>query len=543
MSMGSGPSGSEGAMQDWSMRVTHVIDHAAREAGTREIVTHWADGSETRTDWAEIRRDALKMAQALHALGLKPGDKVASLAMNHSRHLVSWYGVAGMGGVLHTVNPRLFEDQLEYIVNHAEDRVLLYDAMFQPIVDMMRDRWPQVEHYICFDPTAGSDARDFESWIAEQDGDFEWVDGSERDPCMICYTSGTTGNPKGVQYEHRSTIMHAMAGLQPSAFNFSGSSVMLPVVPMFHAASWGLPYAGAMAGIKFVFSAVNDPAVLHDLMLREGVTDSAGVPTVWLAHFQYCDKEGLDLPPLKAATIGGSAAPKFMIERLMKNGTRVQHAWGMTETSPIGTVGGPTANWEELSFEEKVLKTMKQGRPIFGVELRTVDLDDFTKVLPRDGETSGALQIRGPWVVQRYFKAEEPAVTADGWFDTGDVGILHPDGTLQLTDRTKDVIKSGGEWISSVELENAAVGHPAVAEAACIGMPHPKWDERPVLFVVRKEGIDCSGEEVVNFLSDKVAKWWLPDAVEFVDDIPHTATGKISKKDLRDRFADYRLDA
>jgi fatty-acyl-CoA synthase len=232
-----------------------------------------------------------------------------------------------------------------------------------------------------------------------------------------------------------------------------------------------------------------------------------------------------------------------MIERLMKNGTRVQHAWGMTETSPIGTVGGPTANWEELSFEEKVLKTMKQGRPIFGVELRTVDLDDFTKVLPRDGETSGALQIRGPWVVQRYFKAEEPAVTADGWFDTGDVGILHPDGTLQLTDRTKDVIKSGGEWISSVELENAAVGHPAVAEAACVGMPHPKWDERPVLFVVRKEGIDCSGEEVVNFLSDKVAKWWLPDAVEFVDDIPHTATGKISKKDLRDRFADYRLDA
>ena len=336
--------------------------------------------------------------------------------------------------------------------------------------------------------------------------------------------------------------MHAMAGLQPAAFNFSASSVMLPVVPMFHAASWGLPYAGAMAGIKFVFSAVNDPAVLHELMLSEGVTDSAGVPTVWLAHFQYCDKESIDLPPLKAATIGGSAAPKFMIERLMKNGTRVQHAWGMTETSPIGTVGGPTADWEHLSFDEKVAKPMKQGRPIFGVELRTVDLDDFTRVLPRDGETSGALQIRGPWVVQRYFKAEEDAVTEDGWFDTGDVGILHPDGTLQLTDRTKDVIKSGGEWISSVELENAAVGHPAVAEAACIGMPHPKWDERPVLFVVRKEGAACSDTEVVEFLSDKVAKWWLPDAVEFVDDIPHTATGKISKKDLRDRFADYRLE-
>ena len=536
------PGAALGAMQDWTMRVTHVIDHAAREAGNREIVTRWADGSETRTDWAGIRADALKMAQALQALGLQPGDKVASLAMNHSRHLVSWYGVAGMGGVLHTVNPRLFEDQLEYIVNHAEDRVLLYDAAFQPIVDLMRNRWKTVEHYICYDPAPGSDVTGFEDWIGAQDGDFEWVEGRETDPCMICYTSGTTGNPKGVQYEHRSTLMHAIAGLQPAAFNFSASSVMLPVVPMFHAASWGLPYAGAMAGIKFVFSAVNDPAVLHELMLREGVTDSAGVPTVWLAHFQYCDREGLDLPPLKAATIGGSAAPKFMIERLMKNGTRVQHAWGMTETSPIGTVGGPTWDWDRLSFDEKVAKTMKQGRPVFGVELRTVDLDDMSTALPRDGETSGALQIRGPWIIRRYFKAEEDAVDAEGWFNTGDVGILYPDGTLQLTDRTKDVIKSGGEWISSVELENAAVGHPAVAEAACIGMAHPKWDERPVLFVVRKEGQDCCGDDIIDHLKPLVAKWWLPDAVEFVDDIPHTATGKISKKDLRDRFADYRLE-
>lgn len=530
-----------GAMQDWPMRVTHVIDYAAREAGTREIVSRWADGSETRTTWAGIRRDALKMAQALQALGIDKGDRVASLAMNHARHLVSWYGVAGMGGVLHTVNPRLFDDQLEYIVNHAEDRVLLYDAAFQPIVDRMRGRWPTVEHYICYDPPEGGKARGFEDWIAEQDGDFAWVTGGERDPCMICYTSGTTGHPKGVQYEHRSTVMHALAGLQTSAFNFSASSVMLPVVPMFHAASWGLPYSGAMAGIKFVFSAVNDPAVLHDLMLREGVTDSAGVPTVWLAHFQYCDANGLDLPPLRAATIGGSAAPRFMIERLMKNGTRVQHAWGMTETSPIGTVGGPTADWDMLGFDEKVAITMRQGRPIFGVELRTVDLDDPAKVLPRDGQTSGALQIRGPWVLQRYFKADEDAADPDGWFDTGDVGVLHPDGTLQLTDRTKDVIKSGGEWISSVELENAAVGHPAVAEAACIGVYHPKWEERPVLFVVRKEGATCDSESIIGYLSDKVAKWWVPDAIEFVDDIPHTATGKISKKDLRDRFSDYRL--
>lgn len=529
-----------GAMQHWSMRITHVIDHAAREAGDSEIVSRWADGSETRTNWASIRVDALKMAQALLALGVARGERVASLAMNHSRHLVSWYGVAGMGGVLHTVNPRLFDDQLEYIVNHAEDKVLCYDAAFQPIVDRMKDRWTTVEHYICYD--AGEHSPSFEDWIGEQNGDFEWVTGSETDPCMICYTSGTTGDPKGVQYEHRSTLLHAMAALQPCAFNFNPGSVMLPVVPMFHAASWGLPYAGAIAGIKFVFSAVNDPAVLHELMLREGVTDSAGVPTVWLAHFQYCDREGIDLPPLKAATIGGSACPRFMIERLMKNGTRVQHAWGMTETSPIGTVGGPTWDWDQLSFDERVDKTVMQGRPIFGVELRTVDLDDLETPLARDGESSGALQVRGPWVVKRYFKAKEDATNEDGWFDTGDVGIIHPDGTLQLTDRTKDVIKSGGEWISSVELENAAVGHPAVAEAAAVGMYHPKWDERPVLFVVKKEGEELSAEDLTAFLADKVAKWWLPDAVEFIDEIPHTATGKISKKDLRNRFADYKLE-
>ncbi|MEP3051604.1 MAG: long-chain fatty acid--CoA ligase [Erythrobacter sp.] len=532
-----------GAMQEWTMRVTHVIDHAAREAGNREIVTHWADGKETRTDWAGIRRDALKMAQALQALGVKKGDRVASLAMNHSRHLASWYGVAGMGGVLHTINPRLFEDQLEYIANHAEDKVLLYDAAFQPIIDKMKPKWPTIEHYICYDPAADFSGIGFEDWIGEQDGDFEWVTGDERDACMLCYTSGTTGNPKGVQYEHRSTVLHAVSGLQPSTFNFSSSSVMLPVVPMFHAASWGLPYAGAMAGIKFVFSAVNDPAVLHELMIREKVTDSAGVPTVWLAHFQYCDANNIDLPPLRAATIGGSACPRFMIERLMKNGTRVQHAWGMTETSPIGTVGGPTCDWDELSFDEKVDKTAMQGRPIFGVELRIIDLDDEVTELPRDGVASGALQIRGPWVIRRYFKADQDATDNDGWFDTGDVGIIHPDGTLQLTDRTKDVIKSGGEWISSVELENAAVGHPDIAEAACIGMYHSKWDERPVLFVVKNEGADMSSDDVIEYLKPLIAKWWLPDAVEFVDDIPHTATGKISKKDLRDRFSDYKLEA
>jgi fatty-acyl-CoA synthase len=533
-----------GAMQDWQLVVTHLLDHAGREYGHREHVTHWADGTETRTTWAEVRRDALKMTQALRAAGVGKGDRVATLAMNHARHLVTWYGAVGVGGVLHTVNPRLFDEQLEYIVNHAEDRVLLYDAAFQPIVDRLRDRWPSVTTYVCFDPPAEADVLGFEEWIGAFDGETEWTEVDERDPCMLCYTSGTTGHPKGVLYEHRSTMLHAMAGVQPNIFDLDSRAVMLPIVPMFHAASWGLPWAGAIAGIKFVYSAVNDPMVLCELFDRERVTHSAGVPTVWLGMFQHLDaigKDVRDIGKLETAIIGGSAAPKFMIERLMKNGVRVAHAWGMTETSPIGTTGAYPWSWDSMDFAEQVELVQKQGRPAFGVELRCVDLDDPEKVLPRDGQTSGALQVRGPWVIKRYFKAEEDAVTPDQWFDTGDVALLHPDGTLQLTDRTKDVIKSGGEWISSVELENAAVGHPAIAEAAAIGIPHPKWDERPILVCVAKEGTEVSAAEVLAHLKDKVAKWWLPDAVEFVDEIPHTGTGKISKKDLRDRFRDYRL--
>ncbi len=528
-----------GAMQDFDLRVTHIIDHAAREHGAREILTYWADGSETRTNWAEIRRDALKMTQALRKLGVGKGDRIATLAMNHSRHLVSWYGAVGVGGILHTVNPRLFDDQLEYIANHAEDQVLLYDAAFQPIIDRMKPRWTSIKHYICYDSDAHAPA--FEDWIGAEDGNTEWATGDEREPCMLCYTSGTTGNPKGVIYEHRSTMLHAITGLQPSIFNFDTRSVMLPVVPMFHAASWGLPWSGAAAGIKFVFSAVNDPAVLCDLMIREKVTHSAGVPTVWLSMFGHMDAAGATLPDLRLAIIGGSAAPRFMLERLMKSGVDVAHAWGMTETSPIGTTGALTWDWEGKSFDERVSVKMMQGRVPFGVELRCVDLDDPDKVLPRDGKTSGTLQVRGPWVIKRYFKAEADATVGDQWFDTGDVAVIHPDGTLQLTDRTKDVIKSGGEWISSVELENAAVGHPAVAEAAAIGIYHPKWDERPILVVVKKPGEEATGQEIRDYLADKIAKWWLPDAVEFVDDIPHTGTGKISKKDLRERFRDYRL--
>ena len=524
-----------GAMQDWDLRVTRIVDHAAREHGTREIVTHWADGSESRTTWAGVRQDALKMTQALRKLGVQKGDRIATLAMNHVHHLISWYGAVGVGGVLHTVNPRLFDDQLDYIANHAEDQVLLYDAQFKPLIERLKPRWKTIKHYVCFDDG------EFRAWLDAEDGDTDWATGDERDPCMLCYTSGTTGNPKGVLYEHRSTMLHALTSVQPAIFDFDARAVMLPVVPMFHAASWGLPWGGAATGVKFVFSAVNDPSVLCDLIAREGVTHSAGVPTVWLSVFQHLDAHGGDLGKLRQLICGGTAMPRFMIERFMKAGVNVAHAWGMTETSPIGTTGCKPWNWDDLSFDDQVTAKAMQGRVPFGVELRCLDLNDPTVVLPRDGVTSGALQVRGPWVIKRYFKAEADATDAEQWFDTGDVAILHPDGTLQLTDRTKDVIKSGGEWISSVELENAAMAHPAVAEAAAIGVYHPKWDERPILCVVKKPGAEVSGEEITAHLAQSVAKWWLPDAVEFVDDLPHTGTGKVSKLDLRKRFEGYKL--
>lgn len=528
----------DGTMQDMELRVPRLIDHAAREHGEREIVTRWADGSQTRTNWAGIHRDARRLAQALERMGVRPGDRVATLGMNHARHLVAWYGAIGMGGVLHTINPRLFDDQLIYIANHAEDRVLLYDRAFSAVVDRLRDQWTSIEHYVVFD---GDGPDSFEAVIAAEDGDYAWVEGPEREPCMLCYTSGTTGNPKGVLYTHRSTLIHALAELQPAVFDLDSTAVALPVVPMFHAAAWGLPFAGAAAGIKFVYSAVNDAAVLCELMNAEKVTHSAGVPTVWLAMFGHMDATGERPEHLRIVTIGGSAAPRAMIERIMNMGVRVNHAWGMTETSPIGTMGAPSPDWDELSFEQKVDVTAKQGRVPFGVELRIVDEDGGE--LPRDGLASGRLQVRGPWIIKRYFKADEDATDADGWFDTGDVAALHPDGTMQITDRAKDVIKSGGEWISSVELENAAVGCAGVAEAAAIGVRHPRWDERPILLVVRKPGSTVTADAITAHLAGQVAKWWLPDEIHFVDTLPHTATGKLLKTALRAQYKDHRLTA
>ncbi|MEQ1689520.1 MAG: AMP-binding protein, partial [Sphingopyxis sp.] len=366
-----------------------------------------------------------------------------------------------------------------------------------------------------------------------------WVDLSENDPCGLCYTSGTTGNPKGVLYQHRSNILHAYAEMQPDLMDLSARAVVLPIVPMFHANAWGLPYACAAAGAKMVLSATNDAVSLWRLIRNEKVTHSAGVPTVWLSMFADMDANGGDYGSLKLVVIGGSAAPRAMIERLMGAGIHVAHAWGMTETSPIGTIGARPHDWDEMSFDEQVDMVCKQGRVPFGVELRTVD-DDGNNV-PRDGKTSGQLQVRGPWIIQRYFDAEHDACDADGWFDTGDVAILHPNGVMQITDRAKDVIKSGGEWISSIELENAAVGCPGVAEAAAVGVPHPKWDERPILLVIRKPGSDVSAEQITTYLGEHVAKWWLPDEIKFVAELPHTATGKLLKRQLRDEYKYYRL--
>ncbi|MDQ2878085.1 MAG: long-chain fatty acid--CoA ligase [Pseudomonadota bacterium] len=522
-----------GAMQDFALRVPRLLDHAAREHGARELVTAWADGRETRTDWVGIARDARKLAQALEKLDMNPGDRIATLAMNHHHHLIAWYGAIGMGGVIHTINPRLFDEQLIYIANHADDRVLFYDRAFQPLVDRLKPLWTSIEHYICFDDGA------FEAMIAPENGNYAWVEGDEREPCMLCYTSGTTGNPKGVLYEHRSTMIHAMAEVAPWVFNLSARAVVLPIVPLFHAAAWGLPFACAMAGAKLVYAQVNDPAVLCRLMNNEQVTHSAGVPTVWLSMFQYIDETGEVPRHLQQVTIGGSAAPRAMIERLMGMRVAVKHLWGMTETSPIGTAGTRPPGWDEMTLEQQLDLVSKQGAVPFGIELRVVD--DEGAVQPRDGGSSGRLQVRGPWVIKRYFKADTDTVDADQWFDTGDVAVLHPDGTMQITDRAKDVIKSGGEWISSVDLENAAIGCAGVQEAAAIGVYHPKWDERPILLVVRKPGSEVTPDSINAHLAAYVAKWWLPDEILFVDELPHTATGKLLKTELRARYKDYRL--
>lgn len=536
-----------GSMQDWPLLVWKLIDHAAVNYPAREIVTQTVEGPLHRSNWHEVHGRAKRVAQALTKLGVGQGDRVATLACNTHRHIECWYGISGMGAVAHTINPRLFQDQIAYIANHAEDRVLFFDLTFLKLVEEVAPRLNSVEHFVVMTdrahmPAASLNLLCYEELIDAQNGDFAWAQLDENAPAGLCYTSGTTGNPKGVLYSHRSNVLHTFAACQIDALGMSSRTTVLPVVPMFHANAWGVPYAAAAVGAKIVMGGPNnDPETLHRLIIDEGVTLTAAVPTVWLGMLQYLEASGKDMGKLERVVIGGSAAPRSMIEAFeRKYRVTVAHAWGMTEMSPLGTVGMLCAAAAAQEWDKQLDYKCKQGRTLFGVEMTIRDDDD--RDLPHDGKAFGNLKVRGPWIVAEYFKGDGGNVLdKDGWFDTGDVATLDPHGYMQITDRSKDVIKSGGEWISSIELENAAIGCAGVAEAAVIGLPHPKWDERPLLIVIKKPGATLSKDDVLAHLKDKVAKWWMPDDVVFVDSIPHTATGKIQKITLREQFKDYRL--
>ena len=536
----------DGRMQDWPLLVSRLIDHAAINHGGREIVSLAVEGGTHRTDWRTVRGRALRVAQALDRLGIRRGDRVATLAWNTWRHVESWYGISGMGAVAHTINPRLFADQIAYIANHAEDRVLFFDLSFVKLVEDLAPCLTTVEHYVALTdaahlPASSLDLTAYEDLVAAADGDYAWAVLDENTPAGLCYTSGTTGNPKGVQYSHRSNVLHAMAAAGTDTYGMSQRTSVLPIAPMFHANAWGIPYTAALVGAKLVMNGPNfDAPTLGALIRDEGVTFSLAVPTVWLSVLQHLDREGGDLGKLERVAIGGSAVPRSMIEAFQGRGVTVGHLWGMTEMSPLGTLGVLCSNAAALPPEGQVDMQVKQGRAAFGVEMKIVGEDDAE--LPRDGRAFGRLLVRGPWIVGRYFKGDGGDVLDDGgWFDTGDVATIDAFGYMQIVDRSKDVIKSGGEWISSIDLENAAVGAPGVAEAAVIGLPHPKWDERPLLLVRARDGETVTKQGVLDYLAPRIAKWWTPDEVLVVDDLPHTATGKLLKTELRARYRDYKL--
>ncbi|MFC3053089.1 long-chain fatty acid--CoA ligase [Kordiimonas pumila] len=536
-----------GQMQNWPLLVSKFLDHAAINHPSREVFSMLPEGGEFRYNYAGLSDRSKKCAQALGRLGVTLGDRVATLAWNTHRHMEIWYGASGMGAVTHTVNPRLFPEQLVYILNHAEDKVLMLDITFVPLIEKIAEHLTTVKQYIILvgrdhmPDTSLPNALCYEELLAAEGGTYEWPVFDENTACSLCYTSGTTGNPKGVLYSHRSNFLHTLLALSGDTLGITALSVILPVVPMFHANAWGIPYSATAAGAKLVLNGPHhDPETLHMLMIREGITTTAAVPTIWMGMLKYLTATGKDCGKMETVTIGGSAAPRSMIAAFQERyGVRVNHAWGMTETSPLGSLGSENAAVQGLTPEQKLDVQCKQGRSVMGVEMSIQD-EEGNK-LPRDGKTSGRLMVRGPWVIDSYFKSETSALEADNWFDTGDVALIDEYGYMQITDRSKDVIKSGGEWISSIDLENAAVAHPNVLEAAVIGVFHPKWDERPLLIIVPEAGKSVTHEEMTEFLSDKVAKWWLPDATVLVTELPHTATGKISKLTLREQFKDYKL--
>ena len=538
----------QGLMQDWPLLIHRIIDHAAIQHGGRKVISRSIEGPIHTTDYASIRRRALKVAQRLARDGIRNGDRVATLAWNTWRHLEAWYGITGIGAVYHTVNPRLFPDQQIWIINHAEDRVMMTDLTFVPLLEKLADKLPTIERYIVFTDgahmpkTTLKNAVAYEDWINEVDGDFAWASFDENTAAGMCYTSGTTGHPKGVLYSHRSNVLHAFMAALPDSKGLRSNDVCMPVVPLFHANGWSLAFSTPMVGATFVLpGAKMDGPSIYELLDTYKVTFTAAVPTVWLMLLQHMEANNLKLPYLKRVVIGGSACPRAMTEKFEKNyGVEVIHAWGMTEMSPLGSLCTMKPDYAGLTGTARLDLQQTQGHPPFGVEMKITD--DNGRVLPWDGKTFGRLKVRGPAVAREYFKGDGGDILDDdGFFDTGDVATIDPHGYMHVTDRAKDVIKSGGEWISTIELENLAVGHPKVAEAAVIGAPHPKWDERPLLIVVLKEGERATREELLDFMRDKVAKWWLPDDVAFVTEIPHTATGKIQKTTLREQFKSHVL--
>ncbi|MBS0452284.1 MAG: long-chain-fatty-acid--CoA ligase [Proteobacteria bacterium] len=538
-----------GLMQDRPLIISSLIEHAARFHPRTEIVSRLPEGGTHRTDWAGVRRTACQVANALGALGVKPTERVATLAWNGWRHLAMYFGVSGTGAVLHTVNPRLFPEQIAYIVNHAEDQVLFFDTTFAPLVEKLAPQLRTVKTYVCMssrEHMPSIDVPDLHCWdelVATQSEDYDWPEFDERSASSLCYTSGTTGNPKGVLYSHRSTMLHTLMELAPDTFGVSSRETVMLIVPMFHANGWGTPYAAAMVGAKLVFPGPHlDGKSVYELMRDEKVTFSQGVPTVWMMLFQHLDANPqLDARALgvKRIGIGGAAVSRGMLERFEKQfGAEVTQGWGMTETSPIGVISKLLPKHDNLPEEELVKVKLKQGRGVWGVDLKIVD-DEGNKQ-PWDGEAFGHLRVRGPWIASGYFRGEGGSpIDEEGYFSTGDVATIDTDGFLQLVDRAKDVIKSGGEWISSIDVENAAASHPAVTEAAVIGIVHPKWQERPLLIVVRRAGAEVSADELRSYLAERLAKWWLPEEVVFVDSLPHTATGKLLKTKLREQYKGY----
>ena len=530
-----------GLMMDRPLLISGIIEHAAAQFGDVEVVSRETHGPLFRYTYAQCAARSRKLANALKSLGLEAGSAVGSIAWNNHRHLEAYFAVSGSGMVMHTCNPRLAPQQLIYIINHAEDAALLFDSTFAPLIKGIAPYCPKVKHWICLSEAANMPAIDgvstqcYEELIAPHSEQFDWPEFDERSGAALCYTSGTTGNPKGALYSHRAIVINAISGCLPGILSLSPSDTILPVVPMFHINAWCIPYAAPIGGARLVLPGPRlDGASLYELMEGERVTVSAGVPTIWLALMQHVEEHGLRFSTMKRTGVGGSAMPAALIAKFVDNyGVEVRHGWGMTETTAVATMSCLSPKNRELSPTEQHAVIARQGKSVFGTEIKVVD--EYGATLPRDGVAQGELMVRGQWIVSSYYKADASPLV-DGWFPTGDIATIDAHGVMQIRDRAKDVIKTGGEWISSIDLENAAMGHPAVAMAAVIGVKHPKWDERPLLFIVRKPGKTVEREEILAFLAERVAKWWVPDDVIFLESLPVGGTGKVQKGDLRKQY-------